>query len=161
VTGTPGVDTPEAVNAIFSGLDTIHLLTDEFVRLELPGGDRLTIVGIPNRGGRDQRVFADLAAQIAPDENTLLLYHNPDLALLAAESGKIDLYLAGHTHGGQVRLPLLPPLFLPRFSGRFVAGPYRVGQYNTPLYVNRGIGTSLLPVRMLCRPEITLIELTP
>ncbi len=48
---------------------------------------------------------------------------------------------------------------LPRFSGDFVDGLYRVGPAATPLYVNRGIGTSVLPVRFCCRPEITLIRL--
>ncbi|MEJ2200971.1 MAG: hypothetical protein P8X63_08160, partial [Desulfuromonadaceae bacterium] len=72
---------------------------------------------------------------------------------------RIDLILCGHTHGGQVRIPFVPPFYLPRFSGDFVAGMYRVGPNATPLYVNRGVGTSIFPVRFMCRPEITLLRL--
>ena len=72
---------------------------------------------------------------------------------------KVDLVLCGHTHGGQVRLPLVKPFHLPRHSGSFVDGLYHVGRKNMPLYVSRGIGTSILPVRLFCRPEINLIEL--
>ncbi|HEY7746632.1 MAG TPA: hypothetical protein VIA07_09860, partial [Desulfuromonadales bacterium] len=57
------------------------------------------------------------------------------------------------------RLPLLPPPILPRFSGTFYSGLFRVGTTRTPLYVTRGIGTSVLPVRFCCRPEITLFRL--
>jgi predicted MPP superfamily phosphohydrolase len=57
-----------------------------------------------------------------------------------------------------VRIPFVPPFYLPRFSGPFVAGMYRVGPSATPLYVTRGIGTSLFSVRFLCRPEITLLR---
>ncbi len=70
-----------------------------------------------------------------------------------------DLILCGHTHGGQVRLPMLKPFHLPRHSGRFVDGLYRVGKKDTPLYVTRGIGTSIMPLRFFCPPEINLIRL--
>lgn len=88
----------------------------------------------------------------------LLLSHAPafDHDFLGEE---VDLILSGHTHGGQVRLPFLPPLYLPAHSGRFVAGLYRVGRSGTPLYVTRGIGTIEIPVRFFCRPEITLLRL--
>ncbi len=73
--------------------------------------------------------------------------------------GLADLILSGHTHGGQVRLPYLQPFYLPRFSLPYVSGLYRVTEKQIPLYVNRGMGTSLLPVRFLCPPEITLLTL--
>lgn len=100
-----------------------------------------------------------LQEQADPSRFNLLLSHVPAFAHEQLEQS-IGLILCGHTHGGQLRLPLLPPLYLPRFSGRFVAGLYQVGRYDTSLYVNRGIGTSVLPVRLACRPEITLITLT-
>jgi predicted MPP superfamily phosphohydrolase len=59
-----------------------------------------------------------------------------------------------------MRLPFVPPLYLPRYSGRFISGMYRVSRHQTPLYVNRGIGTSVLPLRLFCRPEMTLFEFT-
>jgi predicted MPP superfamily phosphohydrolase len=70
-----------------------------------------------------------------------------------------DLILSGHTHGGQIRLPYIHPFYLPRFSAPFVAGLYRVTARNIPLYVNRGMGTSVLPARLFCPPEIALLQL--
>jgi hypothetical protein len=101
-----------------------------------------------------------LQAQADPARFNVLLSHVPAFAHEQLDQ-RIGLILCGHTHGGQVRLPVLPPLILPRFSGRFVAGLYRVGRYDTPLYVNRGIGTSVLPARFFCRPEITVVTLEP
>ncbi|HTY85319.1 MAG TPA: hypothetical protein VMB19_13945, partial [Silvibacterium sp.] len=69
----------------------------------------------------------------------------------------VDLMLSGHTHGGQIRIPFLPPMFLPQLGKDYVHGLYRLGP--TQLYVNRGIGTVNLPFRFNCPPEITLITL--
>ena len=135
----------------------VQLLINERADLEA-NGQRLSILGLDYPSASYQ--LRQLQAQADPGRFNLLLSHVPAFAHEVLDR-HIGLILCGHTHGGQVRLPLLPPLFLPRFTGRFVAGLYRVGQHNTPLYVNRGIGTSILPIRMLCRPEITLIELTP
>jgi hypothetical protein len=66
------------------------------------------------------------------------------------------LMLAGHTHGGQIRVPPLPAI-TPRGSGRFVAGWYR--DTFAPLFVSRGIGTSDVRARLLCPPEIGLVTL--
>lgn len=89
----------------------------------------------------------------------VFLFHNTDLIKEAAALG-IDLYLAGHTHGGQVRLPFYGALVTLSSTGKtYEAGRYRVGP--TELYVNRGLGLEggLAPrVRFLCRPEITVID---
>jgi predicted MPP superfamily phosphohydrolase len=84
----------------------------------------------------------------------LLLLHYPQLAD-RLQGPRFDLILAGHSHGGQVRLPFLGAPFLP-----YGVGPYDLGYFESaggPLYVNAGIGTYRLPVRFNCRPEITLI----
>ncbi len=83
----------------------------------------------------------------------IALFHSP--AYFDEVAGYCPLALAGHTHGGQVRIPLVPPLWLPRGSGRYLAGWYRQG--NAQMYVSRGIGTSILPIRFLCRPELAII----
>jgi len=93
-----------------------------------------------------------------PGRLNLLLSHVPAFAHDILDD-RVDLILSGHTHGGQVRLPFLPPFHLPRFSGHFVEGLYRVGPTDVPLYVTRGVGTSIVPVRFFCRPEITLLRL--
>lgn len=140
----------------FSGVGT-HLLINERTDLDI-NGQKFSLLGLDFPSAADQ--LRRLQEQSDPSRFNLLLSHVPAFAHELLER-HIGLILSGHTHGGQVRVPLLPPLYLPRFSGRFVAGLYQVGQYNIPLYVNRGIGTSVLPVRLACRPEITLISLEP
>jgi predicted MPP superfamily phosphohydrolase len=89
-------------------------------------------------------------------EAVVLLAHEPDFADEASKF-PIDLQLSGHSHGGQVRIPLLPPLYLPALAKKYVMGTYQVGPL--PLYTNAGIGTVGVPVRLNCAPEITLITL--
>jgi len=85
----------------------------------------------------------------------LLLSHYPAMADTLGQ--KFDLILSGHSHGGQVRLPLYGPLIIP-----MGVGPYDLGQFETPcgtLYVNAGVGTlSTIPVRWNCPPEITVVS---
>ncbi|HEX3469745.1 MAG TPA: metallophosphoesterase [Silvibacterium sp.] len=89
-------------------------------------------------------------------EPVILLAHEPDILPQVAKHN-VDLMLSGHTHGGQVRIPFLPAMFLPELGQKFVEGLFQVG--STQLYVNRGIGTVNLPIRFNCPPEITLITL--
>lgn len=87
----------------------------------------------------------------------IALFHSPPF--FEAAAGRCDLALAGHTHGGQVRLPLIGPLWLPPFSGTFVAGWFE--RQGTRMYVSRGVGTSIIDVRFLSRPEIAIITIGP
>lgn len=135
----------------------VRLLINERADLEI-NGQQLSIHGLDFPSPRDS--LRRLQEDAEPSRFNLLLSHVPAFAHEILDR-HIGLILSGHTHGGQVRVPLLPPLYLPRFSGRFVSGLYRVGPHDTPLYVNRGIGTSVLPVRLACRPEITVITLEP
>jgi uncharacterized protein len=88
---------------------------------------------------------------------TILLSHNPAIIQTAADAG-VGLVLAGHTHGGQVRLPVLGSIYgrSPEQT-RFKVGWARLG--STQIYVSRGIGTIVLPVRYRCSPEIPLFTL--
>ncbi len=106
-----------------------------------------------------ENALSSLQNQADPSRINLLLSHVPAFNHEGLEA-PVDLVCCGHTHGGQVRLPALPPLYLPRYSDRFVSGLFQVGPHQTPLYVSRGIGTSILPVRFFCRPEITLFTLS-
>jgi predicted MPP superfamily phosphohydrolase len=102
----------------------------------------------------------DVAAafrRVPPSALALTLMHSP--APFAQVAARSPLALAGHTHGGQIRLPFLPPLWRPPGSGDYVAGWYRRGA--SRLYVTRGIGTSILPLRFLCRPEVAVIDVVP
>ena len=93
---------------------------------------------------------------IPPEEPVILLAHEPDFAVHAARF-PVDLQLSGHSHGGQIRLPLLGAPVLPPLARRYPWGLHRIG--GLTLYTNVGIGTIALPVRFLCPPEITLITL--
>lgn len=100
---------------------------------------------------------ADLNATLSPvprDEPAVLLAHEPDYADRVARH-PVDLQLSGHSHGGQVRLPLLPPLYLPTLARKYYWGLYRIGPLI--LYTNPGLGTIGVPARLNCPPEITLI----
>ena len=87
---------------------------------------------------------------------TVLLAHEPDYADVVA-GHPVDLQLSGHSHGGQVRLPLVGSLYLPPLARKYPRGLRQVGALK--LYTNRGIGTILLPMRFNCPPEITLLKL--
>jgi predicted MPP superfamily phosphohydrolase len=86
----------------------------------------------------------------------ILLAHAPDFADTSSKSGKFDLQLSGHTHGGQIRLPFFGPLYLPRLGRKYPSGEYKVG--NMVLYTNRGLGTSWFKLRYNCPPEIAVFE---
>jgi len=75
---------------------------------------------------------------------------------------RANLVLAGHSHGGQIRLPGIGPIFTPPLGKKYVSGLYRFPHADTTslLYVNRGLGTVGLPLRLWCPPEITLITLS-
>lgn len=88
----------------------------------------------------------------------LLLAHEPDFADTTAADGRVALQLSGHSHGGQIRLPLIGALELPSWGSRYDCGLYHLGP--TTLYTNRGIGVVDLPIRLNCPPEITEITLT-
>ncbi len=99
----------------------------------------------------------------------VLLAHEPDFADESAATGRFDLQLSGHSHGGQVRLPFLGcPFFLPPLSfllstrtpplaRKYQSGYYKVGKMHQ--YTNRGLGVMYAPFRLNCRPEITVFTL--
>ncbi|NQX64586.1 metallophosphoesterase [Paenibacillus alba] len=89
---------------------------------------------------------------------TLLLSHCPDFADQIGNHA-IDLQLSGHTHGGQIRLPFVGAVITPPAGRNYVAGLQTASQSSMLIYTNRGIGTTTLPFRLLCRPEITIFTL--
>jgi len=123
------------------------------------GSESITISGLGfDCAGAWQELLADLPA----DRFNVFLYHMPDLIEDVSSSG-VDLYLCGHTHGGQVTLPLYGALVtLSKFGKKYESGQYRHGQ--TMLYVNRGLGFEprpAPPVRFCARPEIAVFDIVP
>lgn len=135
----------------------LPVLDNKYESLER-GGDRLWISGIADSyfDAPDLSRAIPLKRSGAP---VVLLGHEPDFADVVAEYGGVDLMLAGHTHGGQVRIPLLMPMFLPDLGRKYIHGPFQLQRLQ--LYVNRGIGTVHMPVRFRCPPEITVLTLQP
>lgn len=121
-----------------------------------PGGE-LVLCGAPIGFGKQVAECLEAAPAGGP---RLVAYHTPDLVEDLAPL-EPTLYLAGHTHGGQVRVPLYGALVtLSRHDKKYEMGEYRVGE--TTLYVNRGVGFEPRPapaVRFLSRPEVALVEL--
>ncbi|WP_078547456.1 metallophosphoesterase [Litchfieldia alkalitelluris] len=102
--------------------------------------------------------FNETFKGIDENEYTVFLVHEPDVAPRAAAHGAM-LQLSGHTHGGQIRLPFFGPLITPPLGNDYYEGNYYIGQSNMQLYVNRGLGTTRLPFRVLARPEISVFTL--
>jgi predicted MPP superfamily phosphohydrolase len=116
-------------------------------------GAELWLVGIDDVWDGQPDIAAALQG-VPRDAFKVLLAHAPDVADEASGHG-FALQLSGHTHGGHVRLPLLGPLTRPRYGIRYVMGRYDVGAL--ALYVSRGLGGA--PLRLLCRPEATILTL--
>lgn len=119
-------------------------------------GAHLLIAGVDDYWERKDRL--DLVMQLMPpDGAAILLAHEPDFADISAKTGRFDLQLSGHSHGGQVRLPLMGPPVLPKYAERYPAGRYQVD--GMIQYTNRGLGALPPNVRFNCRPEVTVITL--
>lgn len=135
----------------------IVVLEESVARLELRGSS-FYVVGLADQMTRHSDPKAALAA-VPPHAATLLLVHEPDVfATFPALGISPTLTLAGHTHGGQVWLPLLGRLVVPSdFGERYAYG--HVVENGRHLFVTSGVGTSMLPVRFLVPPEIALLTL--
>lgn len=136
----------------------IRLLENECATLATPGG-KAQICGVDDcqYGYAD---FEGTAGQADPEAGfRVLLSHSPD-AVEWAGGGNYDLVLAGHTHGGQICLPhpTRGRIMLSTSGSLYGSGMYRVN--GLQMHVSPGVGTTLLPFRLLRRPEITLLELT-
>ncbi len=155
-------------NRVASGLESVgvRVLRNDFVPLSLGGGGgedeaRLYLVGVDSYMAKRDDVAAALRG-VPGDAARLILLHNPASAP-HVPPGAGPLILAGHTHGGQMQIP-----FFPRWSIWNWVDDNELGvdgwihdyeQVGNRLYINRGIGFSLFPVRLNCPPEITLFTL--
>ncbi len=151
------VSTPAVTDALVS--HGIPVLANSYVPLER-SGQRIWLAGIKDA----LQETPDLKLALPPRrdaarEPLILLAHEPDFADDAV-GHQIALVLSGHTHGGQIRIPFLPPLLLPDLGREYIHGFFRMRD-GMQLYVNRGIGAVNLPFRFRCPPEITLITLQP
>jgi len=131
-------------------------LVDSYVPIER-GDSRIWLCG-----AADFTMYPDFARAVPADPRApvVLLCHEPDLADEIVQHPRfplIDLMLSGHSHGGQIRLPLLGPLILPPMGRKYVEGLFHFDHMQ--MYVNRGVGTVGMPFRLYCPSEITEITL--
>lgn len=133
---------------------SIPVLRNASVPIER-GAARIWLAGIDDalRGDVDLGLTLE---KIPADEATILLAHEPDFAD-EASLRPVDLQLSGHSHGGQIWIPGIGAPWLPPMARKYPRGLRRVG--NLTLYTNIGIGTIRAPIRINCKPEITLITL--
>lgn len=130
----------------------IRVLEDSAVRLDARGGP-LWLAGVSDLYTRPADVGRALAA-VPGDAPVIVLTHNPDVFVHVP--ARVLLTLAGHTHGGQVNLPILGRLIVPsQFGERFAIG--HVHEDGRDLFVTPGIGTSIVPVRFGVPPEISVL----
>ena len=137
----------------------IPVLINSYVPIER-NGDRFWLCGLADPGASIPD--PNLAIPEKPGAPVILLSHSPDYADVIARHPRgplVDLMLSGHTHGGQIRLPIVGALILPPMGQKYVQGHFQFNRMQ--LYVNRGIGTVGLPFRLNCPPEVTLITLQP
>ena len=139
----------------------IEVLRNNYVPLER-NGSRVWLAGLddPVCGEPDPDRAIPSSIRNIPQEPVILMCHAPDYLDEFREhpaAKSVALMLSGHTHGGQIRLPLVGALRLPPGGRKYVEGLFKVD--GIQLYVNRGIGSVGVPFRFDCRPEITLFTL--
>jgi uncharacterized protein len=146
---------PVTIERLTRGLTGLgmRILTNEATRVCHRGGEA-TFIALTEDAPGFEGAVADLLAAKRP---RIVLVHEPDLAERLPQ-GAADLVLAGHTHGAQIHVPFLKQATVRLFSlSRFEDGLHNVK--GTPVYVNRGLGCTGLPIRFRSAPEVTLIHL--
>lgn len=163
VTGSPSVDQEQYMANLLPNLK-INFLRDQIVELEI-NRNRIQLIGLEctHNPNRDVKRLSNMMKPLDrnPSKTKLLLYHSPDIAP-HLQSMSIDLQLSGHTHGGQVQIPLLGPIYSGSLYGRvFSSGHYFVNN-TTHLIISRGLGLegeAAPRVRFFSPPEISCISL--
>jgi predicted MPP superfamily phosphohydrolase len=142
--------------------ERIPLLENKAVLLGPPGG-RFWLAGLGDQmahwiGSKEFLGTDDLAgtvAQVGTADPVILLAHEPDIFVRVPE--RVSLTLAGHTHGGQIRVPMLPPVWVPsRYGARFAYG--HIVERGRHMIVSGGLGCSKVPLRLGMPPEIVRVE---
>ncbi|SFK08715.1 hypothetical protein SAMN04488574_15314 [Bacillus sp. 71mf] len=135
------------------------VLVNETTKIKANNGDYITISGLDDFLLGKPKVQPTLQHLQEKDFN-ILLVHEPDTVdeVLAYP---VDLQLSGHSHGGQAQLPFIGPIVTTKLADQYVEGLYSLQGKTKPLqlYVNRGIGTTRMPLRFLSKPELSVLSL--
>ena len=132
----------------------IDLIVNDVRVIEWRGGP-ISVAGLTEDAPGIEQALSRLKTSPRP---RLVLVHEPEVAE-RIPTAAADLILAGHTHGGQITLPFLERAIVRRFSGsRYVEGLYTIN--GNPVYVNRGLGCTGMPLRFRAAPEVAFIRLS-
>jgi predicted MPP superfamily phosphohydrolase len=133
----------------------IRDLSNTYFTLERDGA-QLHIAGVDDVIEKLDRL--DVVLDSLPENGcAILLAHEPDYANISSACGRFDLQLSGHSHGGQVVLPIIGSPFLPPLGQLYPSGLYQVREMYQ--YTNRGLGMTAFHLRLNCRPEVTVLTL--
>ena len=138
----------------------VHILNDKKLALQ-KNDSTINLIGMsdPTFSNSDYNLFFEkLKTQVQTEQFNLLLSHRPELMVGYAEE-EIDLVFSGHAHGGQIRIPFIGGLISPHqgFFPKYTNGKYEINE--TTMYVSRGLGNSIFPIRLFNRPEIVAVTL--
>lgn len=145
---------PEVIRGAIRGSGILNL--SNAVHTLRRGEAMLHIAGVDDVWEHQARLDLVLAGLPATGA-AILLAHEPDFADVSAATGRFDLQVSGHSHGGQVILPLRGPIVLPRYARKYPVGLYKIGEMIQ--YTNRGLGMIPPRLRFNCRPEVTIFTL--
>lgn len=145
----------EKIREIFRQCDIVDLSNDVITLKK--GDDEFQLAGVDSC-----TVCEDDLSKVLPKLNennpTVLLAHEPDFALQSSKTGKIDLQISGHSHGGQFIIPKIETTpFRGPNSTKYPVGLYKIGDMIQ--YTSKGLGTNSFRIRVNCKPEITIITL--
>jgi predicted MPP superfamily phosphohydrolase len=133
----------------------IEVLNNRGLTLQI-GSDSIYLAGIDSVSAGSPLPAAAFQNR-KKDQTSIVLVHEPDIIVELVNEVPVDLQLSGHSHGGQVRLPLIGAMMLPDWGQIYSLGLYQVGR--AQVYTTRGIGMIGLPIRVDCPPEVTCITL--
>ena len=145
---------PFVIRQVLAQTGIIDLSND--VHTLIRGNDCLHLCGVDDYMTANDHLGSVLS-QLPEQGAAILLAHEPDFADISGSTGRFDLQISGHSHGGQIVFPWIGSPFLPGYARKYPSGAYQVN--GMKLYTNRGLGTAEFQVRWNCRPEITAFTL--
>jgi uncharacterized protein len=148
--GTNVQELNNKTHTVYRGDEMLHIVGMDDLWPENTGIPGLLVTHLP--------LLQQMTNSLPEQGAAILLVHEPDFADISAQVDRYDLELSGHSHGGQVRFPLIGPIALPPLARNYPCGLYRVK--NMFHYTNRGLGMVSPEVRLNCRPEIAVFELS-
>ncbi|MDF2556228.1 MAG: metallophosphoesterase [Bacillales bacterium] len=135
----------------------VKILDNEAINIEGELVDDFYLIGLSDKNLSDDSLKS-LTSNLHSEKLQIVLAHEPQFLNIYSDSN-VDLVLSGHAHGGQFRFPLIGGLIAPGqgFFPKYTSGEYK--KKNTTMIVNRGLGNSVIPVRVFNRPEVVIVKL--